>query len=72
MSVTFGELKAGEAFVFHGRRYVKSALSMAQDERHCGHIFLPMTVVEPETNGRDTGGQAGASGVTGATDQGHE
>jgi hypothetical protein len=43
--VKFYELAIGAAFVFLGRRFVKVAMSMAEDERRWGHLFLGETEV---------------------------
>ncbi len=36
----FYELAIGARFVCHGQTFVKTAMSMAQDERQWGHVFL--------------------------------
>ena len=50
MSTTFGELRIAEAFTFRGARYVKTALSCAEDQRGWGNLFLDETEVEREVN----------------------
>ncbi len=42
----FGELTFGTRFRFYGKTYVKIALSMAEDEKHHGHILLAETPVD--------------------------
>ena len=44
----FYELAIGARFFFLGRRYVKFAMSMTEDEEHVGHIFLGETNVEAD------------------------
>ena len=39
MITRFENLKLGASFWFHGKRYVKMALSMAEDEQRAGTIF---------------------------------
>jgi hypothetical protein len=46
MSLTFGELAVGARFRVRGRVYVKHALSLAEDEKGIGTVFLAETVVE--------------------------
>ena len=41
----FYELAVGARFFFWGRRYVKLAMSMAEDEDRVGHIFQAETEV---------------------------
>ena len=40
MSMQFYELAVGARFSFRGRRFEKTAMSMAQDEERCGHVFM--------------------------------
>ena len=44
----FYELAIGARFVFHGQQFEKLAMSMAEDERHCGTIFIGETEVAPD------------------------
>jgi hypothetical protein len=44
----FEDLPVGTAFRFRGRRFVKLALSMTEDENRIGTIFLAETEVEQE------------------------
>jgi hypothetical protein len=39
----FGDLTFGTRFTFYGKTYVKIALSMAEDEKRYGNIFLAET-----------------------------
>jgi hypothetical protein len=43
--VRFYELAIGARFAFLGRPFVKVAMSMAEDERHWGNVFLGETEV---------------------------
>jgi hypothetical protein len=45
MNVRFYELAVGAVFEFGGERYQKSAMSMAQDERRWGSVFMGETEV---------------------------
>ena len=46
MKTTFYQLPEGARFEFGGRQYQKVAVSMAQDDRRWGHIFLDECEVE--------------------------
>jgi hypothetical protein len=48
MNVQFYELAIGAVFEFRGKRYQKTAMSMAEDERHWGNIFQGWYKVESE------------------------
>jgi len=43
---TFGTLPRGARFLFLGKSYVKTAMSMAEDENRHGNIFQTETEVE--------------------------
>ena len=45
MNVKFYELAVGARFSFRDRHFVKTALSMAEDERHWGNVFMEGTPV---------------------------
>ena len=45
MTVRFYELAVGAVFSVRGRRYRKIAMSMAEDERHWGNVFMGETEV---------------------------
>ena len=44
----FYELAVGARFDYRGRPFEKTAISMADDERGCGSIFLGETEVAPD------------------------
>jgi hypothetical protein len=44
----FYEMAPGAVFAFGGRRFTKTAMSMAEDENRCGNIFQSRTEVEPK------------------------
>jgi hypothetical protein len=44
----FYELAVGARYVFRGRRFEKTAMSMANDEKRCGRIFMGETEVTPD------------------------
>jgi hypothetical protein len=46
MTTTFGEVQLGEAFVFFGWRYVKTAPNMSEDHRGWGHVLRADYLVE--------------------------
>ena len=48
MSMMFYKLAIGSRFSFGGQRYVKTAMSMAQDEQPIGNLFLAETEVTVE------------------------
>jgi hypothetical protein len=48
MKMTFEEVKVVETFTYRGQRFQKCALSMAEDERGWGNIFVDEIVVERE------------------------
>ena len=48
MGMQFYELAIGARFVFRRRRYQKLAMSMAEDEERCGHIFQAENEVTPD------------------------
>ena len=41
----FYELAIGAVFEFRGTRYAKTAMSMAEDDRRWGNVFMGETVV---------------------------
>ncbi len=48
MGVKFYELAIGARFEFRGRRFVKEAMCMAQDEQELGTIFMGEAMVESD------------------------
>ena len=62
MKMTFEEVKVGETFTFRGGQFLKTALSMASDERGWGNIFLGGTMVECEREGEQEAEQKIAKG----------
>jgi hypothetical protein len=44
----FYELAIGARFIFRGKRYEKSGMSMANNEQQCGSIFMGEAEVEPD------------------------
>ena len=55
----FGDLPEGTQFTFQGKRYTKIGLSMCEDDRHWGTIFLDETIVQLES--RQTPDSSGLS-----------
>jgi hypothetical protein len=52
MKVRFDDVKVGGVFWCQGRRFVKLALSMAQDENRTGTIFQAEMEVDVEDESR--------------------
>ena len=42
----FGDLTFGTRFTFYGKTYIKITLSMAEDEKRYGNIFLAETEID--------------------------
>ena len=49
-TIRFEEVPVGSAFQFRGKRFVKVALNLAEDENRKGNLFLAETQVERETD----------------------
>ncbi len=48
----FYEMSIGARFFFRGQRYKKLAMSMAEDEQRCGHVFMGDAGVTPDGEAR--------------------